>query len=121
MRVILFGFLSGLVGLGTSHAEDTGDALTMAQSVQQSVRSQKGQLRFCYEKRLRENPQLSGTVLVGFEVAEGNAFNVVVLRNTTRDAKLGRCFMDRIESWAFSHDVDIAVEFPFHLESSVSL
>ena len=104
-----------------SFAEDNQESLTMAQSVQKSVRSQKGQLRFCYEKRLREKPDLSGTVLMGFEVVDGGAYNVSVLRNTTGDSELERCFMDRVEAWVFSNEVDIAVEFPFQLESSLSI
>ena len=121
MRGFLAVFLASVLASDFSYAEDTGDALSMAQSVQQSVRSQKGQLRFCYEKRLREKPELSGTVLMGFEVAEGSAFNVSILRNTTGDSELERCFMARVEAWVFSHDVDIAVEFPFQLESSLAI
>ena len=121
MRGFLAVFLASGLGSAPSYAEDTGDALTMAQSVQKSVRSQKGQLRLCYEKRLREKPELSGTILMGFEVADGSAFNVSILRNTTGDLELERCFMDRVEAWVFSGDVDIAVEFPFQLEASLAI
>ncbi len=93
----------------------------MAQSVQQSVRNQKGQLRFCYEKSLRDNPSLEGTLLVGFDVSEGAALNVAVLRNSTGDLDLAECFSQHIQGWRFSLDVELAVEFPFHLEASRNL
>jgi len=102
-------------------AEDTGDGVTMVESIQRSVRNQKGQLRFCYEKRLRDNPRLKGTVLVAFDVTQGGAEQVSVLSNTTGDSDLAKCFSRQITGWQFAPDVDLAVEFPFHLEASHTL
>jgi outer membrane biosynthesis protein TonB len=104
-----------------AQADDTGDAVAMAESIQQSVRNQKGQLRFCYEKRLRDNPKLKGIVLVAFDVAEGGVDQVSVLSNSTGDAVLAKCFSSQINGWRFSPDVELAVEFPFYLNASRSL
>ena len=58
---------------------------------------------------------------MGFEVVDGGAFNVSILRHTTGDSERERCVTDRVEAWVFSNEVDIAVEFPFQLESSLAI
>jgi hypothetical protein len=123
-RVFFVALLSPLAaffaGQDLAFAEDTGDAVVMAQSVQQSVRNQKGQLRFCYEQRLREKPSLKGTVLVAIDVILGRVEQVAVLRNSTGDSELASCFSSRISSWRFAPDVDLVVEFPFHLKANAN-
>jgi len=106
---------------GLAQAEEPVDGLEMAESIQRSVRSQKGQLRFCYEKRLRDNPRLKGTVLVAFDVNDGGVEQVSVVSNTTGDADLAECFSSQITGWHFAPDVELAVEFPFYLKASRTL
>lgn len=124
-RVLCVAVLSPWVALSAGQdlvfAQDTGDAAAMAQSVQQSVRNQKGQLRFCYEQRLREKPSLEGTVLVAFDVASGGVAQVAVLSNSTGDSELAECFSSRITGWRFAPNVELAVEFPFYLKASAKL
>lgn len=125
MKRVLFTLLvsplvMSSVGQDLVFAEDTGDAVVMVESVQQSVRNQKGQLRFCYESRLREKPSLQGTILVAFDVVGGGVEQVAVLSNSTGDSELGACFSNQITRWRFAPDVDLAVEFPFYLEASAN-
>lgn len=102
-------------------AGDTGDAVAMAESIQQSVRNQKGQLRFCFEQRLRASPGLSGTLVVLMDVARGGVDNVRILSNSTGDRLLEECFLTQIGDWLFDDGVDLSVEYPFHLSASKSM
>ena len=117
--VLVSPVLAFFAGQDLAFAEDAGDAVVMAQSVQQSVRNQKGQLRFCYEQRLREKPSLKGTVLVAIDVILGRVDQVAVLSNSTGDTELAACFSSRITGWRFAPDIDLVVEFPFHLKAKL--
>ncbi len=113
--------LSAFLGPEMVLASDTGDAVAMVESIQQSVRSQKGQLRFCFEQRLRAMPKLSGTVVMLMEVAGGGVTSVSVLSNSTGDQVLEECFLTQINDWVFDDSVDLSVEYPFHLSASKSM
>ena len=64
-------------------------------------RKQKA-IRYCYEKRLKINPNISGKVRVQFTVGPmGNVTGINILQNTTNDSSLGACIMSKIKGWRF--------------------
>jgi len=117
-NVLIF---SAFFGSELAVAGDTGDAVAMVESIQQSVRNQKGQLRFCFEQRLRAMPSLSGTLVVLMEVAKGGVNSVSVLSNSTGDRVLEDCFLTQISDWVFESEIDLSVEYPFHLSASKAM
>jgi Ca-activated chloride channel family protein len=88
-----------------------------SEQVQQIVQRYSGQVKYCYEARLKTDPGLAGRVDVGFVVSGGRVTSASVLGNTTGDAQLGSCILRKVERWRFPVEVDAEAVFPFVLAS----
>jgi hypothetical protein len=87
-----------------------------AARVAASVKRYYGQVKTCYERRLKENPSLRGRVEVEFVVDGGRASEFLVLDNSTRDQELEDCIVHSMQYWQFDDDiVEFAVSYPFVL------
>lgn len=54
----------------------------------------------CFDRATRNNPNVSGTVVVSMTVgADGHVRNTRVMRNTTGDETLGNCLSSQVASW----------------------
>lgn len=54
----------------------------------------------CFDRATRNNPSVSGTVVVNMTIgAEGNVSNTSTARNTTGDEVLGNCLRSQVASW----------------------
>jgi TonB family protein len=54
----------------------------------------------CFGRSTRNNPNVSGTVVVALTIgSDGNVTDADVERNTTGDADLGRCLAAQVETW----------------------
>jgi hypothetical protein len=79
-------------------AEVEGDRSVVAEVVRQAA----GRLRYCYEVRLQQNPQLSGRIEIGWSVAaDGGTWGVHTLANETGDAALEACVESKISRLRF--------------------
>ena len=88
-------------------------------SVRKVVKRYAGQLKYCYERRLKEVPSLAGRVEVGWYVAGGAVEGLTIVLNTTRDDELGDCIKNKIRRWQFPEDVEGDVSWPFVFKASV--
>ncbi len=87
-----------------------------ATRVAASVKRYYGQVKTCYERRLKEIPSLAGRVEVEFVVDRGRASGFLVLDNSTRDQELEDCIVHSMQYWQFDADiVDFPVSYPFVL------
>lgn len=87
-----------------------------ATRVAASVKRYYGQVKTCYERRLKEIPSLAGRVEVEFVVDGGRASDFLVLENSTRDQELEDCILHSMQYWQFDADIiDFAVSYPFVL------
>jgi outer membrane biosynthesis protein TonB len=80
------------------------------------VRKKKGQVRSCYEKELKGNPDLSGLVQVAWTVtASGGVSNVQILANSTGNHDMEGCIERTIGGWNFpaSRGSGVDIEYPF--------
>jgi hypothetical protein len=87
-----------------------------ATKVHRAIRSYYPRVKACYERRLKEIPNLQGRVEVEWYVDGGRASDVWVRSNSTGDRELADCIAVSIETWSFPADVlDFPVKFPFVL------
>jgi hypothetical protein len=87
-------------GSGTVDEEigDTGE-------VTQVVKRYAGQLKYCYEKRLLDNPNLEGRVEIGWTVLDGSVEGLYVVSNSTGDGDLADCIMKKVRRWTFPANI----------------
>ncbi len=87
-----------------------------ADAVRKVVRKYTGQIKYCYERRLKENPSLEGRVEVQWNISDGRVTSASLFANTTGDDELGSCIISKIKKWRFPADqVEGEVIYPFVL------
>ncbi len=80
------------------------------------VRKYTGQIKYCYERRLKENPGVAGRVEVQWTITDGRVTSASLFANTTGDDELGSCIISKIKKWRFPSDqVEGEVIYPFVL------
>ncbi len=87
-----------------------------ANDVVSVVKKKKGQVRSCYEKELKGEPDLAGVVQVAWTVeADGDVRGVHILSNNTGNRDMESCIKRTIRSWNFpaSHGAAVDIEYPF--------
>jgi len=71
-------------------------------SIQRTVMQNMAAIRHAYNRRLRERPDLSGTVAVKFAVDEfGKVIFAQVVETTMNDSELEQIIVARVRSWDF--------------------
>ncbi len=79
----------------------------------------QGQVRFCYEQGLRQDPSLSGRVVVDFVIGgNGLVKSSKILNSSLGSAMVEDCISLRLKSWKFplpDGGVDVKVSYPFTL------
>lgn len=87
-------------GSGTVDEEigDTGKVTNV-------VKRYAGQLKYCYEKRLLDNPNLEGRVEIGWTVLDGKVEGLYVVSNSTGDGELANCIMKKVRRWTFPAEI----------------
>lgn len=86
------------------------------------IKSNIGQIRFCYERKLTANPNLYGKVLVQFSIeGQGSAMRPKVSRTTLQDADVEGCILRRLSQWKFPtppSGTSVLVTYPFLFKST---
>ncbi len=87
--------------------------------VRRTLRKYSNQVKFCYDKRLGELPNLAGNIEFEVDIgADGRVTDVTVVKNETGDSKLAECCVEKMERWFFEGWHDGPTEdlyFPFAL------
>jgi len=99
-----------LKGRGSSSASIDYDAIARV------VEQYKAGLIYLYNKELRVNPTLKGTIAVEFSIdSSGKVIEVHVVSSTMDHAPLEQALANRIKMWKFPHLYDgiIVVTYPF--------
>jgi TonB family protein len=99
-----------LKGHGSSNASIDYDAIARV------VEQYKAGLIYLYNKELRANPTLKGTITVEFSIdSNGKVIDVHITSSTMDHAPLEKALANRIKMWKFPHLYDgiIVVTYPF--------
>jgi hypothetical protein len=73
-----------------------------ADKVRDVIKKNAGQIKACYDQRLKENPTLSGRLVVDFDITGGRVTTVGISTNTTGDKGLEDCVKSRVRGWRFA-------------------
>lgn len=82
-------------------------------SVEDGTQQNQGQLTYCYEERLKENPELEGRIEVAWSIRAGTVSNVRIVDDSTGDQALQACVVRKISRWRFDSEVSDDVTWPF--------
>ncbi len=72
--------------------------------VEKTVRRFVGQLKYCHEKALKEDPTVIGRLDIEAEVSEGRVVSTKLGETPTED--LGRCVDAKVKRWRFPEDTE---------------
>ncbi len=111
---------SGGVGLIEEESEVTGGL--DREVIAQYIKTQLGQILYCYERQLSANPDLYGKVAVKFTISgtggvETQAINDTTLKNTSVEG----CILNKIAKWKFPEPkggTKVLVTYPFLFKST---
>lgn len=86
------------------------------------IKSQLGQIRYCYERQLSANPDLYGKVQVRFVIGSSGAVVQQAIGTTTlKSAMVEGCILRRVASWKFPEPkggTSVIVTYPFLFKST---
>lgn len=91
----------GRVGAGRGRMSGSGDfdQALVVRMIRRRIRS----IRSCYERALRQNPNLSGKVKVRFTIQpSGSTSGASAIENTTGNAGLGSCVVSTVNRFRFN-------------------
>jgi TonB family protein len=90
--------------------------------IRRVVRANSNQVRFCYEKELKKNPKLAGTVKVKFAIASnGSVASAAVTSSTLNNSAVESCLTGRIRRWKFPEPKGggiVLVNYPFSFKAN---
>lgn len=87
------------VGVGEGSSDDMEP--TDQATVKKTVQRYSGQLKYCYESRLKANPDLAGRVEIEWTITAGRVTSAEVFANTTGDSELASCIVGKVKRWTF--------------------
>lgn len=86
-------------------------------AIAKALRKHSRDIKRCYNKALRRNPDTHGRVEMAWTVEDGGVTNARVRSNTTDDAELGRCISEKMADWTFPPELSGDIIYPFILTS----
>ncbi len=102
--------VEGSVSMGSgSVSEEIGDS----GKVKKTVRRYAGQMKYCYEQRLKKNSSLEGRVELGWYVQNGRVTDPYIVSNGTGDDELAKCMISKLKRWRFDSSIEGDVQWPF--------
>lgn len=88
-------------------------------AIDEVIRRNIGQVRFCYEQALQGTPNLSGRIAMGFTIGGNGLVKTANVENTSMANKgVEDCITMRLKTWKFplpQGGVDVKVTYPFVL------
>lgn len=109
----------GLTGVGS--ASDTASATLDPAGISRVVRANVNRVRACFERGLRENPDLGGRVMMRFTIAPTGAVTEATASPTLADPTALRCMEAAVREFTFPADParePVTVNYPFIFNTS---
>lgn len=92
---------------------------TDAAAVRDVVRRNSGQVKYCYERELKDHPDLAGRVEVSMNVFAGEVVGATALSNTTGSRTLQDCVIGKVRRWRFPDELTGEIVWPFVFQPSM--
>lgn len=123
---------SGLGGLGAGNTGNAGVGLIEEESeivggldrevIAQYIKSQLGQILYCYERQLSANADLAGKVAVKFTISGSGAVETQAIGDTTlKNSTVEGCILTKVARWKFpapAGGTKVLVTYPFFFKST---
>ncbi len=111
---------SGGVGLIDEESEVTGGL--DREIIAQYIKTQLGQILYCYERQLSANPDLYGKVAVKFTIAgTGHVESQLIGDTTLKNQPVEGCILNKVSKWKFPEPkggTKVVVTYPFLFKST---
>lgn len=111
---------SGGVGLIEEESEVVGGL--DREVIAQYIKSQLGQILYCYERQLSANPELYGKVAVKFTIAgTGQVESQAINQTTLKSMPVEGCILNKVAKWKFPEPkggTKVVVTYPFLFKST---
>lgn len=110
----------GGVGLIEDESEVTGGL--DRELIAQYIKTQLGQILYCYERQLSANPDLEGKIAVRFTIGStGQVVSQKIGDTTLKNATVEGCILNRVALWKFpapQGGTSVVVTYPFLFKST---
>ncbi|MGM0574833.1 MAG: TonB family protein [Myxococcota bacterium] len=96
----------------------TGTGRVDKKAIARVFSRRKRAIQYCYEKALKVNENVKGKVTIKFTIGPaGRITNVSIVTNSTGDASIGQCIMNKVKTWRFPppEGGSVTATFPFVL------
>ena len=109
---------------GVGLLEDEGEIVggLDREIIAQYIRSQLGQILYCYERQLSANPDLYGKVAIKFTIAGDGTVETQRISDTTlKNATVEGCILQKVAKWKFptpEGGTKVLVTYPFLFKST---
>lgn len=109
---------------GVGLLEDEGEIVggLDREIIAQYIRSQLGQILYCYERQLSANPDLYGKVAIKFTIAGDGTVETQRISDTTlKNATVEGCILQKVAKWKFptpDGGTKVLVTYPFLFKST---
>ncbi|MBC7467412.1 MAG: energy transducer TonB [Bdellovibrio sp.] len=111
---------SGGVGLIEEESEVTGGL--DREIIAQYIKTQLGQILYCYERQLSANPELYGKVAVKFTISGNGQVETQSINDTTlKSSPVEGCILSKVSKWKFPEPkggTKVLVTYPFLFKST---
>lgn len=111
---------SGGVGLIEDESEVVGGL--DREIIAQYIKTQLGQILYCYERQLSANPDLYGKVAVKFTISGNGAVEAQSINDTTlKSGPVEGCILSKVAKWKFPEPkggTKVLVTYPFLFKST---
>jgi hypothetical protein len=112
-RWVSLGAEPGELRVSLVHAA-VSEAPSVPVEIEAVIRQRATQIRACYERRLKRDPSLAGTVTLRLRVGDaGQVQKVSVEASTLTDPLVGECLRREAAGWSFAHGRNATVVYPF--------
>lgn len=112
----------GNAEVGVLEEESEVDGGLDKEAIARVIRSQLGQIRYCYERQLSANPDLYGKIMVKFTIGAAGSVVAQAVGNTSlNNAMVEGCILRRIAGWQFptpKGGTNVLVTYPFLFKST---
>ncbi len=90
--------------------------------IAQYIKTQLGQILYCYERQLSASPDLYGKIAVKFTIAGSGQVETQSINDTTlKNHSVGNCILNKVSKWKFPEPrggTKVLVTYPFLFKST---
>ncbi len=112
----------GNAEVGVLEEESEIDGGLDKEAIARVIRSQLGQIRYCYERQLSASPELYGKILIKFTIgAAGSVVAQAIGTTSLNNAMVEGCILRRVAGWQFptpKGGTNVLVTYPFLFKST---